>query len=703
MSIADKITSIETHMGDIYNTLELGGADLTNVNKNINNVSPILKSKYMDYMNNGTDEIWNNWEHQTGTGTEATLNNTIYAPMKIDPIGRSVQFTTQGKQLVGLTDTSGTASDVTYSVQDGVVTLNGSANAQGTIEDTTLFNIVADGNYTISIKPISGTWTGGSIGISGWTGSTQKWFIQHSYASTYSTKSLTSVDGTSFCRLYFTSAGAFNNFKFRVMLNTGSTAEDYEPYTAGASPNPSYPQEIRSAGDNINLLDEATIIKAKYINSSGAEKTDANWVISNYIEVEKLKKYTYQGLSSVGSSPYTCYYDSSKNFVSSFKQASGINTIEIPDGISYIRFSIRWTELENFKIEKGDKASEYSPSLMGRITIKKSNKNLFNGLDSSRKVSSGISSASTVISENYIEMSGSSSWGSLTLTYKLSKNKDYILSFKEIDDISHKAGVSIYGTNVLMHANTDLTNLLSNLVELTANTEEYITASFNSGAYDYIVIRFWNNSTATALETATNLRISEIQLEYNTSATTYIAHQGKTYILPTQQPMVNIDNIADDFVQIANQWYERHKIGQVKLSSKYNWYVTGTSHYQMTYPSQDRINLKQSGKGLCNYFSVKTSGTDTYLYPILQSNVDYIRISNATSIWESIDDFKTFIDEHDVEFIYPLAEPTLLPCTEEQAKILDQIHTEQSYIGQTNVFQTEDVPATLNIGVLRGE
>ena len=91
MSIADKITSIETHIGDIYDTLELGGADLTNVNKNIVNIKSQLKDRYLDYMNNGTQEIWDNWEKVTGEGTSLTLNNTEQAPIKMDLKGNTSQ------------------------------------------------------------------------------------------------------------------------------------------------------------------------------------------------------------------------------------------------------------------------------------------------------------------------------------------------------------------------------------------------------------------------------------------------------------------------------------------------------------------------------------------------------------------------------------------------------------------------------------
>ena len=92
MSIASRITAMEGHIEDTYDMLEVGGADLTNVDKNLNNMSSIIKERYLDYMNNGTDEIWNNWDKTTQNNvTEPTLNNTIEAPMKIDLKGNTSQ------------------------------------------------------------------------------------------------------------------------------------------------------------------------------------------------------------------------------------------------------------------------------------------------------------------------------------------------------------------------------------------------------------------------------------------------------------------------------------------------------------------------------------------------------------------------------------------------------------------------------------
>lgn len=45
MSIASRIQAIEQHLEDDYSVLELAGSDLTNVDKNIQNLKPTWKRK----------------------------------------------------------------------------------------------------------------------------------------------------------------------------------------------------------------------------------------------------------------------------------------------------------------------------------------------------------------------------------------------------------------------------------------------------------------------------------------------------------------------------------------------------------------------------------------------------------------------------------------------------------------------------------
>lgn len=57
MSIVSRIETIEEHISNIYDTLELGGADLTNVDKNIINIDAEWKNRLKDYLANGIKVI----------------------------------------------------------------------------------------------------------------------------------------------------------------------------------------------------------------------------------------------------------------------------------------------------------------------------------------------------------------------------------------------------------------------------------------------------------------------------------------------------------------------------------------------------------------------------------------------------------------------------------------------------------------------
>ena len=91
MSIASRITSIEGHIGDIYDSVELTGVDTTDIDKNLVNVPNTLKEGYIDILNNGTDTLYNNFPKVSGEGTSLTLNNTYQAPMRNNLKGNTSQ------------------------------------------------------------------------------------------------------------------------------------------------------------------------------------------------------------------------------------------------------------------------------------------------------------------------------------------------------------------------------------------------------------------------------------------------------------------------------------------------------------------------------------------------------------------------------------------------------------------------------------
>lgn len=108
------------------------------------------------------------------------------------------------------------------------------------------------------------------------------------------------------------------------------------------------------------------------------------------------------------------------------------------------------------------------------------------------------------------------------------------------------------------------------------------------------------------------------------------------------------------------------KIGKVVLYGSEWWYIQNNMHYQITFGERNRIYLKQSGIGISNYFEVNSREKGVHLYPILQSNVDYLRIQNGINKWSTLKDFKKWLSTHNTELYYQLATPQklTLPTTE---------------------------------------
>lgn len=79
MSIASRITSIEGHIEEDYNALERLGADLSNVDKNIENIASVV------------NDIYDKLPKVTGTGSDLSLTPTLKGGMQILPLGNAEQ------------------------------------------------------------------------------------------------------------------------------------------------------------------------------------------------------------------------------------------------------------------------------------------------------------------------------------------------------------------------------------------------------------------------------------------------------------------------------------------------------------------------------------------------------------------------------------------------------------------------------------
>lgn len=115
----------------------------------------------------------------------------------------------------------------------------------------------------------------------------------------------------------------------------------------------------------VNRFVKGTVTKNKYITSTGAIMDGGNyWDLTDYIDVSKWTNYVASGWTNLGNAPATCFFDSNKKFISGVadKSTGARGSLPVPSNAAYMRFSFAHVDTDKLKIEKGTKATDYSPA-----------------------------------------------------------------------------------------------------------------------------------------------------------------------------------------------------------------------------------------------------------------------------------------------------------------------------------------------------
>jgi hypothetical protein len=233
MAISDRISAMYDHVGDIYDTLELGG-DSTQ-NKNIVNINSEIKREYKDFLANGTDTLWNNWNKVSGTGESLTLNNTIKGKMKIDLKGNTSQEGTPNPDYPQEIHTVSGDNTLVVSGKN-LFKINNYQKNGWNIRIANPLKGMSAGNYTISCE---NTHTTDTAIIFSNDGSTQigGYFVGYNFGKTIQEKTTTlTQEQLEANYLVFTpQANTYSQEileSMQIMIEKGSTATTYEPYVS---------------------------------------------------------------------------------------------------------------------------------------------------------------------------------------------------------------------------------------------------------------------------------------------------------------------------------------------------------------------------------------------------------------------------------------------------------------------------------------
>ena len=716
MSISTRIEAIEQHLTDDYNVLEVAGADLTNVDKNILNLKTTWQERLLYFMNNGTDVVWNNWDKVTGEGTSISLNNTLEGKMKIVLKGNTSQEGTPtpetpqdihvvsgdnsidicGKNLisndiVGSVSWSGTT--VNYEGTSIKISKSGTggigANAHTNIR---YFPLITGKTYTFSMNYKSGTIVteGASYGWAFYIygvnkdGSTSnsvgyRWTCELPKTATMPPNHITFTPDKDFigfklgCYIPGSSLKTNGDVYFDCQVEVGE-ATTYEPYQSA-----SYPISLGVE----NLFDDT--LELGSINGSGynvVSTTDLRNV--NYISVKPNTTYTI-------SIPYntriaTRYYNASKVFLSTGTTTQKTYTFTTPNECYYARFSFLDQTDINLSVElvEGSTPQRISttPIELCKIGdyqdrfIRNSGKNkmpLLNG-------SATLNGLTITIENGIVTINGTASNGA---TFKLSNG---------IEGVS---GASIND------------NWLSQLI--IKNKKNYtISVKYlgGTGATSGCAFRLYSN-TSTYLNQFYPLT-QEQSLTYpddgKISLITFFANPGSTFTNYKFAIQLEEGSSVTDFEPYGNgDWYLNKQIGKVVLDGSESWtnYTNLGNNSRCYYIKPNAFSL--NSQLFSNYFIksnlYETDETGIIINPYGTSLIS-IKIPNSDLETQDLAGYKTWLGTHNTIVYYVLATPTY---TKIEGELLSQLNAlAKSYNSQTNISQdNNDLASILNATALR--
>jgi len=690
MSISTRITAIEEHITNAYDKIDDLGIDLTGVDKNIDNIAELLEDVYEGY------------PKVTAQGTEATMEGTKAGKMKLDIKGNSTQDTTEGYNLFDVNVIQErTTQGITMSFSGQTINLSGTASGNANFYMKSGKSIVLPaGTYYIQRTSLV------NIGTLKLTSGADTILTTGNTDTTFTLANETTIDGLT---LQVSSSVGTINKNVVLLLCSGNTSKPYEPYTGGLpSPNPSYPQPIHSAGDNINLFDKDTPYASpnKAINDDGDIITASGYSVYK-VPLKANSTYTFQK-NNTASTYIRIVLMNSSDEKEGLVVSGNISTIgtytktfTTTSATTYAYIQIKTTD-ENVKLVEGTNVGSYSPYNMGCITEKIVNKNLIptNPSDWEQGTLSGsgsnigqpVSSTTRLRTKEY---------------YAIEPNVYYYVSIEDTNycflniflyDKDNNFINQYYAMDNLINGTT------SRLIRIPISSEINKTITKMK-----IILRKSDNTS-----TITPSEITSIKpmIEQGSTATEFVAHQEQTYTIPVQQPMKNIENsngdiiTADKFINVNGNWIERHEIKTAVYdgSDDEGWNYEYKTYYKPNFDGKPFTSLDVDNPlAKSNSFIWQNGTSTTFVYGAMWYILNGTRLriqKDANPTAETLADFKTWLSTHNLIVDYVASSYTDLPCTSEQTAILEQMV--KSYPDVTHIYSEDGVPIYFDATALEG-
>ena len=269
----------------------------------------------------------------------------------------------------------------------------------------------------------------------------------------------------------------------------------------------------------VNRFIKSTATPNKYITATGIIMNGGNyWDLTDYIDVSKWTNYVASGWTNLGNAPATCFFDSNKKFISGVadKSTGARGSLPVPSNAAYMRFSFAHVDTDKLKIEKGTKATDYSPAPED-VNAK------FNAYATTASLSAYITKTDTGVLKSCIEAIADDITLNASGTINISGNKSVNINGNLFTLTSTNTTISADGSidcKKLKAVNADLEGTFKNVnvteegitMTTTLIGGEYLMKS-STGAYLKIQGHFINLSNEDGTRNAVSIRRDGIYVD----------------------------------------------------------------------------------------------------------------------------------------------------------------------------------------------
>lgn len=626
----------------------------------------------------------------TEEATSLHVTDASTLPAKLDIRGNQRQATREGYSLwdyLNVLKASAGGLTIEKDYENGYITVNGmpSKDYVSIVSTAYITNLLEDGQrYTLWQENYQNEETAGiylQVTRTDDNGTTRYYSLSNSATflvdksnnASYSiTLQTSSVDGT----------GTLTNYRNRYMLYKGTDEKSYE--LPGASPSLDYPSEVRTVGDNVNVLPNNAVSKSVggvnwTVNADGSvdavgtatTNSTIDLIVSEDVssEIFKFKKgIKYKNVGNVD----ICYRKTDADYGRFLKGT----ILELEEDMSvsrlYLQVNSGVTVDETYYpklVEYYEGMDEsYSPYGQGSVEIKKINSNIMPILNLGKDweyTENGI--------KNLVQN------GKRIFTINLKKGQTVRLCFKALLNPSVSTTFTMYLNG---NVRDDLSFLDFYKYELNKIYTKTYTATEDCELYSIL----WGNA---------NNETFEFQLWANLeNAEDYQQYEEQSYILDIQKPMLLGDYFDLERGKEVHKWIERELTGteNITLTDTVNGIAqfTFSQFYDGDYdPGSVNINaLSNCYKGVPRQSS--------WLKDNSIALVGGYTARIMTSEYSTVEEFKQMLAEkyaegNPVKIYYKLIKPKELGLTEEQKSVLQQLSELPLFKGTNNIITAESL------------